>query len=434
MKLGKEQKQLVEKLKSAYFLRGYHLIVWLMREGKTAPVVRFIDSMKTGDCLVICPPQVIPVWKAHIKDWSRNKNVDWRVTSDGILSSDDSPAVIRKRIGDHWDYIIIDEIHRFRYFSKRLKMLDWISRNAAMRLGLTGTPFDSNLAELYYPLQWLSDYTFFGTENERITNKQVFYQIYCQVANPGSKFPQYEIHPRVKDDFMKEVKEVSDIYKSGKVNPPTHEVVNYSLTPRQASMIDKVMNLEETGVDIIDDTLADMNTANIHDKVRQLYGGFYLHEGDIPYECSSLKWYEVAKLIQKLGGRRIVIWYRFRREGHYIIKTLPHLYKMDTFTQESLEKFNRDEIDILIAHPASAGAGVDISHADYSIFVTHSPKWTEVMQAFYRLAKYGDQNRKKIFHMVARHPLDQKSYEDMKQKEQATMDIYKEGVHGKDKI
>lgn len=224
-------------------------------------------------------------------------------------------------------------------------------------------------------------------------------------------------------DFWIEVKEVSSIYKSGKVQAAEHEVIKYRLTAHQEDIISRILHKEPIS-ESIDEVMAGLQVSNLRDKVRQVYGGFFLSSGYDILSCASFKWFELVKLINRLGGKRLVIWYRYVNELHICTRTIPHMYSSDTYTADNLQKFNDDELDILIAHPAAAGAGVDISHAEHAIFVTHSPKWVEVMQAFYRLSKYEDENAKKIYHLVADHKQDIDSYVTLKDKERTTMEFY----------
>ena len=416
--LRPEQVDLIQNLREADYELGYFLVIWLMREGKTAPVLEYLVQTDYTDILVVCPPNVIHVWEKELRRHKKDRRY-FTIISDSERSINNYVSRIMP------DCIVVDEIHRFRAYSERYKALVRLSRYTSFRIGMTGTPIDQYLSELYYPLQWLSDKKFFGLgKGEAITSKKVFESVYCSPITPGYKHTKYEINPAIREDFKKEIMKVASIFKSGNVHEARHERVTYPLTAEQMRMIETIERKDEFKKgDVLNDVFLEATTAIRRDKIRQVYGGFIYHDADVVKTWRTWKWIYLCRLIRDLGGRRTVIWYKYTYEMNRIMDMLSQ-YHIEEYSTHALSRFNDGELDILVCHPASAGAGVDISHAQYAVFISYIPKWIDVMQAFYRLSKYGEKSDKVIYHLLADHSQDHEDFEKMANKRDATMEIY----------
>lgn len=394
-----------------------------MRSGKTLPVCDRLSKLppKTK-VLVVCPPQVVPVWHAEWKAYKTGNVPRLHVISSGKLLPKH-----REAIGRDWDVIVADEIHDYRHFSKRYQTLEWLAKNAWMCIGLTGTPIDRWLSELYYPLTWLSGGTFFG----KYISKDVFHKEYCTPVNIRlGKHSPMEIRDDLRETFMAAVGEVSHTWANPLVEPPTHEVWEYPLTQHQKHLIAMVMEGIRPPHPFYKPDMAGMKKMHRKGKGRQLYGGFMIDEKSdvMPDFCATWKWFSLSLLVARIGYKRLVVWYTFSQEVIEIEDTLEQVFgaRVKTYTQKALEAFRRDEVDVLICHPKAAGAGVDISHAESCIFVSRCANWTALMQAFYRMAGWS-QGGKTVYHMVANHPMDKDDYGKMWEKAQATEEFYHEG-------
>lgn len=425
MKLRPQQKALVEWLESRWY-EDYANVIWKMRSGKTLAICTFL-SEHVGEnlaVLVVCPPAVVEVWEKHWAITKREYSPTITIMSTGKL----------KDYAEHnrteYDVVVVDELHQFRYHSARYQALQKLSKESVFRIGLTGTPVDSHLSEMYYPLTWLSKGMFFG---EYIT-KAVFQSTYCYAVSPhlGTK-SKFEIRDDIREEFMKAIYDVSSVWEDEKVIPPDHEQVVYPVTPKQRRLASLLSDgkfkvfYDEYGIEF-----AGMEVAHRRDKTRQLFGGFLISDlrVTVPDVCVSWKWWHMAKLISKIGATRLVVWYRYVYESTLAKETIERVFgvRVEMFTQANLTKFNGDKIDVLLCHPLSAGAGIDISHAEKTIFLSPTPNYTALTQAFYRLAdRVG--NKKKAYHLIADHSVDKSGYDKIWEKDSVTNEIYG-GHHG----
>ena len=422
--LTQEQIKLVQTIEDRWDDQ-YLFVVWMMRSGKTLPICEWVSRQSySTSVLVVCPPAVVPVWEKHYLAQQTGLSPRMEILSSGKLSAKkNGKAVVRSEMKNDWDVVIVDEIHEYRYYSARYQNLRWLSKNSEYRIGLTGTPIDQHLSELYYPLTWLSNGLFFG---EYIT-KEAFQLTYCHQTKPRLKEASpWEIRPDIREEFLAEVMKVTSVWENPSVKPPEHKKVEYPLTKIQRK---RISELRKGRYRVFarkwQSDLTGLKLAHRKDKMRQIYGGFLLDElGEVsPYRTVSWKWLWLARLLRKTSNRTVV-WYRYRTEIELISEVAQDVgLSSAEFSLKQLDAFNEDRLDVLICHPKSAGAGIDISHADSAIFVTPTPNWTALMQAFYRLADRTEK-RKVIYHMVAAIKEDRESYEALWAKEQVTTEFY----------
>ena len=424
MELRPKQAELVDWLDTRW-ATGYSNVIWMMRSGKTLPICEFLASRVGPEmrCAIVCPPAVVPVWDKHLWEVEHPNMPKIEIISTGALSTNGKIPKGR------FDIVVVDEIHQFRANSKRYKALCKLSKGSEYRLALTGTPIDQHLSEMFYPLSWLSNDTFFG---EKVTQK-AFRATYCYAVSPHLGIrSKWEVRDDIREEFKKAIYEVSSIWKDEDVNPPTHKQVFYPVTRKQKALaqnladgVFKTLRIEY-GVEF-----GGMELAHRRDKIRQIYGGFLIDELSevIPNACTTWKWWHLTKLVNQIGHERLVVWYRYVWESQLAKVRLERVFnaRVEMFTQSNLAKFNHDQIDVLLCHPLSAGAGIDISHAEKTIFLSPTPNYTALMQAFYRLADRSQQ-QKLVYHLIADHPVDKMGFEKIWEKEATTEEVY-EGAY-----
>ena len=81
---------------------------------------------------------------------------------------------------------------------------------------------------------------------------------------------------------------------------------------------------------------------------------------------------------------------------------------LTTDDPDCIEKFNRDESPLLVAHPASLGAGVNLQKGSANTVIWTSPTWSSEArtQGNGRLHRQGQTNSVSIVDIVANDTLD----------------------------
>lgn len=413
---------------------GCALALHNMRTGKTLPTAQWVmGQLERGKkVLVICPPNVVPVWEKELAGVGDGHNSrELLILKDSMLRDDDicpKTKKIRKRktellYKNHWDVVVVDEIHRYRHYKARLRKLRWISKKSSIRVGLTGTPFDTCVAEMFYYLQWLTWDSFFGG---KISHK-VFYATFCYPIDPNSKFSKMEIRDDIIGGILNEMKEFTTFYKTDSVVEPDHVMIKYRLTKEQLELMESVMYADYNP--LFGEGQEEWSAAHRKDKARQIAGGFFIDAFEEVHElCSTRKWAVFTSWLRNMRGQQVVVWYRYIEERKILEEMLGEYYSIRKFSKRNLIDFRNREFDIMLCHPRSAGAGVDISCADVSIFITPNPAWIDNIQSYYRLSRYQGEEKKVIYHMTSDHVIDTDAFEKLGEKRQTTEWIYREGM------
>ena len=141
-----------------------------MRAGKTLPVCKYISDwvkeFPNDPVLVVCPSDITDVWIAQLDELEVDRE-KYSIIGQGMLSHRE-PEEFREEFDNPYKLIVVDEIHGYREFSQRYKNLKYLSKNSCKRIGLTATPFDKNLQEMFYPIQWLDKGELLGTEQKSV--------------------------------------------------------------------------------------------------------------------------------------------------------------------------------------------------------------------------------------------------------------------------
>jgi SNF2 family DNA or RNA helicase len=145
------------------------------------------------------------------------------------------------------------------------------------------------------------------------------------------------------------------------------------------------------------------NAAVLSGKLSQITAGFtYVDDADLhdyAYDTLHKEKVNAIKEIVEGTGSPVLVFYRFRAERDLISGTLPGLvHSIDE--PRVVERWNRGELPVLLAHPASAGHGLNLQRGGHTI-VWASLSWNleEFLQGNGRIARQG-QPHPVVIHML----------------------------------
>ena len=143
-------------------------------------------------------------------------------------------------------------------------------------------------------------------------------------------------------------------------------------------------------------------------KLQTLCNGFVYDENGKPIRGkASAKLEEVADLVAdcKDAGERVLLFYAFREECAWLCELLKArgVCVYDVKKSDFVQKWNDGEIDCLIAHPASAGHGLNLQHGGRVIvWSTLTYNYELFAQGNARLARQGQRKNVQIHYFVAK--------------------------------
>lgn len=407
-----------------------NIALWLdMGLGKSIITLTAVNELKYNrfqirKCLVIAPKKVAEAtWNREQEKWDhltllRVSNVLGSQTQrlKALYKPADVYVINRENIPwlvDHYrndwpfDMVVIDEASSFKSHSaKRTKSLASVRNHITRMVELTGTPAPNGLMDLWSQV-WLLD------QGERLEKKIThFRERYFNSFGDGQMgFRSYTPKPDAEAVIKEKLADIcismkADDYLS--LPDITYDVVPVVLdekSKKQYRKLERDMLIQVDPQTVVDVTSA----AALSNKLCQLCNGAIYDQDRDVHEIHSCKLEAFEEVIEQLGGSPAIVFYNFQHDIPRILRVLAKMKRPDgeplvvkqLKTKEEELEWNRREIDILLAHPASAAYGLNLQDGGNHI-IWFGLNWSLelYLQANKRLHRQG-QSQKVIVHILA---------------------------------
>ena len=151
-----------------------------------------------------------------------------------------------------------------------------------------------------------------------------------------------------------------------------------------------------------------VNAAVLTGKLRQCANGaFYTDEHGTFVEVHDAKLNALQFVINKHPGENILCAYNFVSDKERILKRFPHAEVL-TVDPDVIHRWNAGKIPLLLAHPASAGHGLNLQHGG-RIAVWFGDTWDLELHLQFnaRLARRGQGKDVIIYHLCVKDTVDE---------------------------
>lgn len=379
-----------------------------------------LDSFLASRVLVIAPLRVAnSVWPEEPAGWShtahlrvsritgavKNRMAALQRNADIYTINRENVVWLVKHFGDKWpfDAVVIDESSSFKSSSsKRWKALKRVIPKTEYMVLLTGTPSPNGLLDLWSQMYLIDSGK--GLGKTMTAYKQRFFE---------SDFMGYTFTPRQgADDKIHSIiaphclSMSADDYLSLPDRIDLTETV--TLPPaamRQYEDFEKTLLIElEEGEEI-----EALSAAVLANKLLQLSNGaMYTDDNGSWSEVHRVKLDALADIVDDNSDDNILVAYSFKTDLERLQKRFPRAVVLDK-DPETIRRWNRGEISMLLAHPASAGHGLNLQSGG-SLCVWFGLNWSlELYQQFNaRLHRQGQQKPVRIVHIVAAGTIDER--------------------------
>ena len=375
-----------------------------------------IRAKEVSNVLVIAPLRVAnTVWHKEAASWEHLKDLDVCVCTGtpkqrkDALSSDADIHVINREnvqwmvanVPWKWNMVIIDESSSFKsYKSGRFKSLRRVIDRIDSMVLLTGTPSPNGLMDLW-PQLFLID------KGERlgksITNyrQRFFYQT-------GYGGYTYEPREGAAEQIKRLIKDVcitmtAEDYLELPDKVVVDEVIELpSDAMRQYKELKKEFILQlEDGLNIETPSAA----AQVNKLLQLCNGAVYDEEGNW-HEIHDAKIKALKEIIEDNPTENLLVAYNFKSDLARLQAAFPDAVVLDK-EGKALEEWNKGNIKMLLAHPASAGHGLNAQHGG-SMIVWFGLNWSlELYQQFNaRLHRQGQTKPVRIIRLAAKDCID----------------------------
>lgn len=438
--------------------------------GKTVSTLTAINYLMNDYCeinsvLVIAPKRVAEsVWQEEAGKWSHLQHLRFskitgtqkqriaaakEIKADIYIVSRDNVAWLCALYGGGklpFDMVVIDELSSFKsYKSVRFKALRGVRPYLKRLVGLTGTPAPNGLIDLW-PQIYLMDR---GDRLEKTISeyRRKYFRpsqmsghvVYSYKLLSGS---EQLIHKRIEDicismkanDYLEmplrtdnyikltmpdDIKKQYDDFEKDKVLALLNaaETVGEEDENGNIALVRKPVEVNA------------VNAAALSNKLLQFANGAVYDENKNVFPIHDIKLEALKEIIEDANGQSVLIAWTYQFDRDRIFEYLKSYKPRELKTNKDIEDWNAGKIQVMLAHPASAGHGLNLQ-AGGNIIVWFGQTWSlELYQQFNaRLYRQGQQKGVIIHHLIMKDTHDEDVIQALKtkdRKQNALMDSIK---------
>lgn len=402
-------------------------------EGKSITTLTALNDLGRPRTLVLAPALVADtVWHAEASRWEHLRDMRVaRATGDEMqrigvltdlrndvvtLSYENFPWLLSSMrakgcstIPEWFGAIVFDELSRMKNVDTvKFRRFRTPVRRMPIRFGLTGTPVGNHLLDIWAELYMIADEKPLGPSKGQFVAKY-----FAPGAVVNGRVVGWSPHPYAQREIEARVKPYAFTL------PPTVSAscelrvncIDVPLPARVEEQMDDFVAQLQVTLDSGADLFA-FSATTAAMKARQMVGGaVYL---DPPTELGEpppkgpKKWevLHAAKLtaletlVGELQGEPLIVFYWFKHEAERILAHFTGRARMLDGAQ-AITDWNARKVEILLAHPASAGHGINLQHGGHNICWYTLPYSLEMwMQANGRLVRTGQKSDHVFAHVL----------------------------------
>lgn len=302
-----------------------------------------------------------------------------------------------------FDMVVVDESSSFKnHGAKRFKALASVGGRIDRLVELTGTPSPNGLADL-----WAQVFLLDG--GERLGKRYAqFRERYFQPDKRGADGAvySYEAKPGTEQGILERISDICVSMKAEdylELPDITYHEIPVELDAKAAKAYrelerEMVMALPDDGEEI-----SVASAAALSNKLLQLANGAVYDEDHVYHEVHGCKVEAFMELVESLGGRPALVFYNFRHDRDRLLGSLERtgLRVRELKTPRDEDAWNGGEIDVLLAHPASAAYGLNLQRGgNHVIWFGLTWNYELYTQANKRLHRQGQAEKVIIHHLI----------------------------------
>ncbi len=382
----------------------------------TAINILMNEYLEVNKVLVIAPKRVAEdTWTSECAKWDHLKGLRVSV----MLGSEkkrieafqrDADVYVINRENVEWlvakwngyfpfDMVVIDELSSFKSGkSKRFRALRLVRPKVNRVVGLTGTPAPNGLMDLWSQMYLLD-------MGERLGKSITSYRM--KYFKPGRTNGQIVYDYKALDGSEKDIYDkIGDICISMKAEDYLElperidRDVKVTLSATNRKRYDEfekeqILSLPEEEGDI-----SAVNAAALTNKLMQFANGAIYDADHNVHEIHEEKLEALEEIVESANGQPVLVFYAFKHDVYRIMKRLKKYHPVEIGGSDCIRAWNKGEIPLMLAHPASAGHGLNLQ-AGGNIVVWFSLPWSCELyqQANARLYRQG-QTKPVIIHKL----------------------------------
>ena len=391
--------------------------------------------------LVVAPLRVCQlVWRQEGQEWTQFRHLRFSLVhgtpkqkaaaleadADIYLVNPEGIPWLTKQFGfgrRRWpfDTLCIDELTKFKNSqAQRHKKFREYAWKSSRRWGLTGTPIPNGYMDLFGQIMILDEGRALGAYITRFRDRffDAGYTGFDFALRKGASEKIEELlRPYVLRMSAEDWLELPELVPDPRM---------IALTPAQLKLYrelkrEMTVELEEQGI-----TVTAENSGGIHSKLKQMANGAVYIERNGKREViklHDLKLDALEELRDELQGQQLLVGYEFQHDLARLLERFPDTPYLagasDKQAQDIEERWNAGEIQMLFAHPASAGHGLNFqkSSAGHVCWFSVTIDLELYEQFLKRILRQGNKRARVVNHaLVVKDTVDELSKEQVEGK------------------
>lgn len=399
--------------------------------GKTVSTLTAINSLMYDYCeinsvLIIAPKRVAEsVWQEETEKWDHLKHLTFskiigsqyqrrealKAKANIYIISRDNIAWLCALYGGSklpFDMIVVDELSSFKsYKSQRFKALRATQPYFKRFVGLTGTPAPNGLIDLW-PQIYLMD------RGARLGKTITSYRntFFRPGKSNGNVVYSYDLVSGSEELIHKRIEDICISMKAQDYLEMPFRTDNYIKLNLPKDLLDKYNEFEKEKILEMfqqkdDEQEAEqveinaVNAAALSNKLLQFANGAVYDEDRNVHEIHQIKLEALREIVESSNGQPVLVAWTFQHDRDRIMEYLKAFKPRELKKPQDIIDWNEGRVQVMLAHPASAGHGLNLQ-AGGSIIVWYGQTWSlELYQQFNaRLYRQGQQHHVIIHHLI----------------------------------
>lgn len=359
--------------------------LWMrMGGGKTATALTALEHLSVVEdvypALVLAPVLVADAtWPDEVAKWGHLKHLrvsrilgNPKQRAAGVAADAEIYVMnyenltwLQEHCGDDWPFrtVIADESTRLKSFrlrqgGKRAQALSKPAWHHVTRfIELTGTPSPNGLLDLWGQI-WFLD------KGDRLGKSfTAFEQRWFRRGYDGYSLVPFE---HSEEEIKSRLKDICLTVDTPAVDEPVETVIGVSLPPKAREMYRQMekeafATLERDGADAVE--VEASQAAVKFGKCLQIANGSVYHGDGGEWEAvHDVKLKALESVVEEAAGMPVLVSYVFKPDAERILKHFKGAVHLRADNVRSvLKKWNAGEIPVLVAHPQTAGHGLNMA-------------------------------------------------------------------------
>lgn len=413
-----------------------------MGMGKTSSTLAVCDALLLAGLarrpLILAPLRVArSTWPGEAEKWAEfahlrvqpiigsaeERRAALQASADIFTINYDNLVWLVETLGEHWpfDMVVADESTRLKNFrikqgGKRTQALSNVAHSKVKRwINLTGTPAPNGLNDLWGQTWFLDGGYRLGRSYSDFENRWFGYQRAKDAVNAHKTFVKRVVFPHSQTEIQDRLRDICltlDPKDWFDLNDPIVRTVEVELPAKARKHyrdMEREMFTHLEGHDIE----AFAAAAKTIKCLQMANGAAYVGESNTEWVVTHDEKIEALKsVVEEASGAPVLVAYHFRSDLARLQAAFPEARALDS-SPKTIDDWNAGQIPVLLAHPASAGHGLNLQ--DGGNILVYFGHWWNLEERQQILERIGPMRQKQaghersvfVYNIVARDTVDE---------------------------